>query len=136
MNKISSLFKIFFHSYNILLIFFYLYPGNVMGWLLYNDIGYEPKITDDFFYISSNHFYVFCLFTIFGILSYYNNKKFNFILKYLFIVSIVLELFHIFIPKRSFQLEDLFGNTLGFIVILIGYMILKKILKFNNEPKT
>ena len=107
-----------------------------MGWLLYNDIGYEPKITDDFFYISSNHFYVFCLFTIFGILSYYNNKKFNFILKYLFIVSIVLELFHIFIPKRSFQLEDLFGNTLGFIVILIGYMILKKILKFNNESKT
>ena len=129
MNKFLNFIKIIFHSYNILLIFFYLYPGSIMGWILYGDLKQQPKITSDFLNISSNHFYVFCLLNILGILSYYKNKKLGFILKYLFIISIVLEFFHILIPQRSFQFEDLFGNILGFIVVIVTYMFLKKILK-------
>jgi len=129
MNKFLNFLKIIFHTYNILLIFFYLYPGSIMGWILYKDLRYQPQITGDFLNISSNHFYVFCLLSILGILSYYKNKKLSFILKYLFIISIILEFFHILIPKRSFQLEDLFGNILGFTIVIVVYLILKKILK-------
>jgi len=31
MNKLSNIFKIIFHFLNIILIFFYLFPGNISG---------------------------------------------------------------------------------------------------------
>ena len=67
--------------------------------MIYGDIKKQPQITSDFLNISSNHFYAFFLFSIIGILAYGNNKKKNIILKYLFLLSIILELFHIIIPQ-------------------------------------
>ena len=43
-----------------------------------------------------------------------------------FLLSIILELFHIFIPNRAFELRDLFGNIIGVIVVVIVYKIKKK----------
>ena len=45
---------------------------------------------------------------------------------YLFILSILLELFHIFIPNRSFEISDLFGNIIGVVVVIVIYKIKKK----------
>ena len=119
MNKLSNIFKIIFHFLNIILIFFYLFPGSIMGWFLYNDLTRQPQLTNDFMNISSNHFYIFFILSIFGILSYSKHKKLNLLIKYLIILSVVLELSHLLIPQRSFQFEDLFGNILGVVLVLL-----------------
>ena len=127
MNQFLIIFKIIFHFLNILLIFFYLFPGSILGWFLYNDLNKQPSFTADFTYnfltISSNHFYVYFIFSLLGILSYLKDKKFNLLVIYLLISSVILELFHLFIPERSFQFGDLFGNILGVVFVLIIYKI-------------
>mgnify|MGYP001428928227 CR=1 FL=1 len=125
MNKISGLLKVLFHIFNLVLILLYLYPGSLFGYFLYGDIKKQPQITNDFLNISSNHFYVFVLLSILGILAYFKDQNISLVIKYLFLLSITLELFHIIIPERTFQYEDLFGNILGTTIILILYKILK-----------
>ena len=123
MNQFLNIFKIVFHLLNVLLIFFYLFPGSILGWFFYDDLSKQPKLTNDFFYISSNHFYTFLILSFFGILSYSKHDKLNLLINYLLLISVVLELFHLFIPQRSFQLEDLFGNILGVVFVLLIYKI-------------
>ena len=127
MNKLSNIFKIIFHIFNIIVIFLYLFPGSILGWLFYKNLSAQPRLTDDFLNISSNHFYVFFVLSIIGILSYSKHKKFNLLIKYLLSLSVILELSHLLIPQRSFQLGDLFGNILGVMVTIIIYKIWKKL---------
>ena len=65
-----------FHTINLTLIIFYLYPGSLLGFFLYNDSSIQPQITRDFL-ISSNHFYVFIILSIVGIIAYYKTNKIN-----------------------------------------------------------
>ena len=116
MKKISLLTKTTFHTFNIGLIILYLYPGSVLGWLIYNDFQKQPQITGDFI-ISSNHFYAFMLLSLLGIISF-SNKKIKILFIYLIFIAIFLELCHIIIVSRSFQYSDLFGNLLGVFFIL------------------
>ena len=127
MNKLSNIFKIIFHFLNIILIFFYLFPGSILGWFFYRNIKIQPQLTDDFINISSNHFYSFFVLSITGIFSYLKHKKLNLLIKYLLLLSIMLESFHSLIPQRSFELSDLFGNILGVMVAIIIYKIWKKV---------
>ena len=127
MNKLSNIFKIIFHFLNIILIFFYLFPGSILGWVFYSSLKIQPQFTDDFINISSNHFYAFFVLSITGIFSYLKHKKLNLLIKYLLLLSVILELFHLFLPQRSFELSDLFGNILGVMVAIIIYKIWKKL---------
>ena len=127
MNKLSNIFKIIFHFLNIILIFFYLFPGSILGWVFYSNLKIQPQLTDDFINISSNHFYAFFVLSITGIFSYLKHKKLNLLIKYLLLLSVILELSHLLIPQRSFELGDLFGNILGIMVAIIIYKIWKKV---------
>ena len=127
MNKLSNIFKIIFHFLNIILIFFYLFPGSILGWVFYSNLKIQPQLTDDFINISSNHFYAFFVLSITGIFSYLKHKKLNLLIKYLLLLSVILELSHLLIPQRSFELSDLFGNILGVMVAIIIYKIWKKV---------
>ena len=119
MNKLSNILKITFHFLNIITIFLYLFPGSILGWLYYKDLTKQPQLTDDFISISSNHFYVFFVLSIIGILSYSKHKKFDLLIKYLLLLSVLLELSHLLIPVRGFQFGDLFGNILGVVLVLL-----------------
>ena len=114
-----------FHAINLILIIFYLYPGSLLGFFLYNDSSIQPQITGDFL-ISSNHFYIFIILSITGIIAYDKTKKINILIRYLFLLSIFLEFFHIIIPNRSFELSDLFGNIIGVVIIIIIYRVRNK----------
>ena len=127
MNKLSNIFKIIFHFLNIILIFFYLFPGSILGWVFYSSLKIQPQFTDDFINISSNHFYAFFVLSITGIFSYLKHKKLNLLIKYLLLLSVILELFHLLLPQRAFELSDLFGNILGVMVAIIIYKIWKKV---------
>ena len=127
MNKLSNILKITFHFLNIITIFLYLFPGSILGWLFYKDLTKQPQLTDDFISISSNHFYAFFVLSITGIFSYLKHKKLNLLIKYLLLLSVILELFHLLLPQRAFELSDLFGNILGVMVAIIIYKIWKKL---------
>ena len=118
MSKFFSTYKVIFYTINILLIILYLYPGSLLGWIIYGNESIQPQITPDFV-ISSNHFYVFMLISIIGFLTFSNSKKNVFLISYLIFLSITLEIFHLAIPERSFQWSDLFGNLLGVIVVIL-----------------
>ena len=124
----KNFFKIGFYTSNIILIILYLFPGSIFGWFLYNDHLVQPQITRNFI-ISSNHVYAFVLLTSLGIFSFYNTKKINFLIVYLFLLSIILELFHIIIPNRGFEMSDLFGNIVGVILVILIYKIVIKYVK-------
>ena len=133
MKKIKNFFKIGFYSANIVLITLYLFPGSIFGCFLYDNCYIQPQITKDLiagdFIISSNHFYAFVLFSSLGIFSFLNTKKINFLIVYLFLLSIILELFHIIIPFRGFEMSDLFGNVVGVISVVFIYKIIIRYVK-------
>ena len=128
MKKIKNFFKIGFYSANIILVILYLFPGSILGWFLYNDHLIQPQITRDFI-ISSNHVYAFALLTSLGVFSFHNTKKINFLIIYLFLLSIILELFHIIIPNRGFEISDLFGNIVGVKLVILIYKIVIRYVK-------
>ncbi len=114
--------KASFYISNLILFIFYLYPGSIFGCFLYNDCNIQPQLTRNFIFFSSNHLYVFLIFSFLGILSF--SKYVKIISYYLFSVSIFLELMHNIIPNRSFELSDLLGNVLGVIISLILYKLI------------
>ena len=120
MDKVVSYLRILFHILILLLIILSLYPGSILGFLLYGDFGLQPQITKDFSYISSKHLYAYFLISVLGFFSYLRDRKFKLVVIYLFFLSIILEVTHLVISERSFQTEDLTGNILG---VLIAYTI-------------
>ena len=120
--------KFLFHILNFILIIFYIYPGSIMGYLVYNDFSKQPQITLDFM-VSSNHVYAFFLISLVGQIAYFKYNK-NFIILYLISISVILEVLHLIIPERSFQFSDLFGNVLG---VLIAYFFIKFIKMIDKK---
>ena len=126
MINFSSRFKIFFYLINLILIILYLYPGSLLGCIFFENCKVQPQITPDFVYISSNHFYAFGLITILGYFTFLNSEKLKLVLYYLLVISVLLEVFHIVIPERSFQWSALFGNLLGVIVVIFVKSLINK----------
>jgi len=125
MKKINIILIKGFYFCNLILLIFYLFPGSLLGYFLYQNIHIQPQIINDFI-ISSTHFYSFIILSTIGILAYCNTDKIKFLIRYLFLLSIILEFFHIIIPNRSFEWIDLSGNIIGVAVVVIIYKIKKK----------
>ena len=123
--------KIIFYVANIVLISLYIFPGSILGWLLYDDAGLQPQITSDFI-VSSNHVYAFTLLSILGYISY-KKENLKFIFTYLFFISIFLEILHIIIPNRGFEFSDLFGNIIGVLIVFLYDQINQYFLNSKNE---
>ena len=123
MRNIRKYLDLFFKISNFTIIILYLYPGSILGWIVYGNLKSQPQLTGDFLSLSSNHFYTFLILSFTAVLSYSNNsKKLNYIFLYLFLISIILELAHLVIPNRSFQFEDLIGNITG---VIVSYILIK-----------
>ena len=117
MKKFFSNHIIIFYTINSFLIIFYLFPGSLIGWLVFGSLDKQPQITRDFI-ISSNHFYTFLFLTIIGFLTFVKSHQIKPLTLYLIFLSIFLELLHVLIPNRSFEWSDLFGNFLGVVVVI------------------
>ena len=129
-NNIIYIYKFCLHIINFLTIILYIYPGNLLGWLVYRDFKREPKFTGDFVEISSNHMYLFILLSFFCLKIYFDSKiKRNFAFIYLIFLSIFLELLHVIVPQRSFQLGDLFGNIFGVVLCFIFFIVYNQFKK-------
>ena len=125
MINFFSKYKIIFYFLNLFLITLYVFPGSLLGCFFLKDCKIQPQITSDFI-ISSNHFYSFGLLAIISIFTFINSNKLNIIFYYLIFLSVILEILHLFIPERSFQWSDLFGNLSGVIVVIIINNLINK----------
>ena len=114
--------KILFNIINTFFIVLYVYPGSILGFLIYGAFHKQPQITQDFLPISSNHIYAFFILSLVGLIAYYKSKK-VLILNYLILSSIILEILHSVIPNRSFQYGDLFGNIVGVLIAILLFSI-------------
>tara|TARA_B100000963_G_scaffold293660_1_gene264099 strand:- start:434 stop:826 length:393 start_codon:yes stop_codon:yes gene_type:complete len=129
--KFFAKFKVIFYFMNFCLIFLYIYPGSLLGIVFYGNKKIQPQITPDF-YISSNHFYVFVLISTIGFMSFIKAKQIKYLIYYLVFISITLEIFHLFVPGRTFQWSDLFGNMAGVLIVIF---LNKFISKYGNLKK-
>ena len=126
-----SKYKFIFYLCNFILIFLYLFPGSVLGWFLYDDLSSQPQITPDFI-ISTNHLYAYIVLSVIGFLTFRKNNQFNILSIYLIFLSIVLEVLQYFVPNRSFEFSDLFGNLAGVVIPIIIFYFFKKNENFKN----
>ena len=117
--------KLIFYFLNIFIFLEYLYPGSLIGCIIFNNCKIQPQLTPNFI-ISSNHFYSFIILSIVGFLTFKKDHQQLFLIIYLIFISIILEVIQYFIPGRSFEYPDLFGNLTGVIVVLVIAQILKK----------
>ena len=117
MINFFSKFKIIFYCSNFLLILLYLFPGSLLGLIIYNDKKIQPQITSDFI-VSSNHFIAFAFISIIGFFTFRKKKEIIPLIFYFIFLSIILEIFHLIIPERSFQWADLLGNLLGVVIVI------------------
>jgi len=131
MINFFSKYKFIFYLSNFILLVLYLFPGSLLGCFLYNDCQLQPQLTKDFL-ISTNHLYAFGLLSAIGLFTYKNLNKLNFLNLYLVLLSIILEILHIFIPVRSFELSDLFGNLLGVSIVLTINFFYRKYENYKN----
>tara|TARA_A100001234_G_C12411992_1_gene294927 strand:- start:56 stop:427 length:372 start_codon:yes stop_codon:yes gene_type:complete len=122
-----NIIKQIFYLANIGIFILYLSPCSLLGYLINKDCKLQPQITVDLI-VSTNHVIAFTLLSLIGLIAFKKNLKQVFI--YLVFISIFLELCHLFIPERGFQISDLFGNITG---IILSYIIFKTIYKGRQQ---
>ena len=106
----------------------YLFPGSIIGYLLYGDLGKQPNLIRNPIGTSINHFFYFFYLTFLGIIYNLIEKKFINSFSFIFILSFLLELLHFFMPNRAFELDDLLANSVGIVSI---FFLIKLWRKFN-----
>ena len=121
--------KLIFNISVLLLIFFSLFPGNIMGLLLYEDITHDPTQDLNFLFISVNHFIAYFYVGLLAFFLYLKNKSLKKIIYFMFFLSVILETLHSIIPNRAFEISDLVSNILG---LLVAYLVLKIYLLFKK----
>ena len=129
-NKVIKFLKSIFYISVLFLVIILLYPGSLFGYLLYGDLGQQPNLINNPFGTTINHFISFVYVSLLGFFLYLKTKNFKKLVYSLFFLSVILELFHLIIPNRSFQVGDLSGNILG---VLVAYFVVKIYLYFNKS---
>ena len=121
--------KFIFNISVLFLIVISLFPGSLLGYLLYSDWGAQPDIIENPFGTSINHFIYYIYVSLLGFFLYLKNENFNKLVFGMFFLSVILESFHLIIPNRSFQFVDLIANILGVAVAYFSvtiYLFIRK----------
>ena len=112
----------------LFLIIISLWPGSLLGYLLYSDWSLQPNLIQNPFGTAINHFIYYIYVSLLGFFLYSKTKNFKKLIYGLFFLSIILEILHLIIPNRSFQLGDLIGNISG---VIVAYFAIKIYLFFE-----
>ena len=126
-NKVINFLKYIFHISLLFLIIISLYPGSLLGYLLYGDFSQQPNLIENHLAQVSIISFIIFMFLCWDSFFIREQKNFKKLVYCLFFLSAILELFHFIIPNRSFQFNDLVGNILG---VIVAYSIVKIYLFF------
>ena len=125
----NNIFKLIEYSYYLsllVLIILYLFPGSLIGYLIYGDLGAQPKLINNPIGTSINHFFYFLFLSTLSLIDRLQNQKLINSFRFLFFISILSELLHYLIPNRAFEFYDLLANCTGVMVVFILYNLLIK----------
>ena len=104
-----------------------MFPGSLIGYFLYGNLGIQPNFISNPIGTSINHLVFFFYLSILGFIFRNNQRKFINSFSFLFLISIILELLHYFIPNRAFELNDLYANSLGVMLAFLMFKFFKKL---------
>ena len=125
MKSLKKTLRWSFYSINLIIILFYLFPGNIFELILDNNLKTKSDTYVNPFMLFS-HFFGFAILSVSGIFTYKKTKKINFLILYLIFLSIILEISHLFITSREFELNDLFQNMVAVISITLIYKVINR----------
>ncbi len=117
----------------IALSILYLFPGSLIGYLLYGDFGKQPNLIPNPLGTSINHALAFFYISILSLLTYKKKENLKKTIIFLVSLSIILEISHFFIPNRSFQSLDLFANLVGSLIGVFIVILFKKYKRRINK---
>jgi VanZ family protein len=133
----NTIFKLLEYSYYFslfILFVLYLFPGSLIGYFLYGNLGQQPDLISNPIGTSINHLLFFIFLTTLGLVVRLRGKNFFNSFLFLLIISILLELTHWLIPNRAFEYYDLFANSIGVVTayLLINIFFKLKIKYYEN----
>ncbi|MDC0449395.1 VanZ family protein [Pelagibacteraceae bacterium] len=126
-NNIYKFIVYLYYLSLIVLIILYLFPGSIIGYFFYGNSNIQPNLIKNPIGTSINHFFYFSFLSFLGFIYNLNKQKFINSFFFLFILSLLLELLHLFIPNRAFELNDVLANITGVVVIYFLFFF-KKLL--------
>ena len=116
---------------------FYLFPGSITSYIMYGEFVFNRGVLQNevgssiHFFINTggysiNHALTFAYIAFLGFFTFFKEKNFYLGIFFFIFLSVILELFHLIIPNRSFEFTDLGSNLIGVLIALIIYWRFKK----------
>ena len=115
----------------IVMLILYLFPGSLIGYLLYGDFGKQPDLIPNPIGTSINHALAFLYLSLLGLISCIRDKSLIQTIIFLISLSVIMELSHYYIPNRSFEFLDLFANLFGVLTSIFIILVYKKLNEKN-----
>ena len=127
----NTIFKLLEYSYYFslfILFVLYLFPGSLIGYFLYGNLGQQPDLISNPICTSINHLFFFFYLTTLGLVVRLKYQNFLNNFTFLLSLSILLELAHWLIPNRAFEYYDLLTNIIG---VVTAYLLINIFLKLK-----
>ncbi|MDA9180847.1 hypothetical protein N9O04_00985 [Pelagibacteraceae bacterium] len=131
-NTIFKLLEYLYYFFLVSLLVLYLFPGSLIGYFFYGNLGQQPDLIPNPIGTSINHLIFFIFLSSLAFIARVRERKFINSFKFLFFTSIVLEMLHYFIPNRTFEYYDLFANFIGVIAVYLFIKLILKIKLYEN----
>jgi VanZ family protein len=129
-NNIFKLLEYLYYFSLVSLFILYLFPGSLIGYYLYGNLGKQPDLISNPIGTSINHLISFMCLSSLAFITRVRVRKFINSFQFLFFTSILLEILHYFIPNRAFEYYDLFANFIG---IIFAFILIQLILKLKMK---
>ena len=124
-NTIFKLTEYVYYFSLLVLLILYLFPGSLIGYFLYGNLGQQPNLIANPIGTSINHLIFFSYITALAITVRLRVKNIFNNYRVILCISCVLEIFHLIVPNRAFELYDLIANITGVVVILFINSLIK-----------
>ena len=118
-NIIFKLIEYVYYFSLIALLILYLFPGSLIGYLFYGNLGQQPNLISNPIGTSINHLIFFSYITTLTIIVRVRVKNIFTNYQVIIFISCLLEILHFIVPNRAFELYDLIANFIGVVIILL-----------------
>ena len=124
-NNVLKMIKYLYYLSLVALFIIYLFPGSLIGYLLYGDLGKQPNLVDNPIGTSINHLFSFMYLTTLALICNFKQTLIFTNFYFIFFISVFLEASHFIIPNRAFEMYDLFANVAGVLMIFLIRKLIK-----------